>query len=220
MNAFVLFAASGLAVISAGCSKSDAPADAGLSVASSQRPMPTGMLMPGPTGMIAPGAANASANAEPSRPPSPARLRVTLHEKAGAFTELQVAPNGDPPTRLVFDHWREDSHFVSLDAMTLLTPAFAAALPGFDLFMPRLFDPKALGRLDTELGIFAQTWSAVPTAAAAKAKWALYSDHVRSLQTDAQWLASRDALTKTIDELVGIARSIGGSGHSLWVLGP
>lgn len=87
--------------------------------------------------------------------PSAANLRVARNVKGGAWTELQTARAGDRPDRIDFQHWRDDSRFVSLDAMTLMHEAFARALPGFDLFLPRLFSPDALVKLAGELDAFA-----------------------------------------------------------------
>lgn len=109
--------------------------------------MPTGMLVP-PSGD-----ASASGDAGPGAAVDP--LRIARGVKSGSWTELQVARPGDAPSRTDFEHWREDSRFVSLEAMTLMHEPFARALPGFDLFLPRLYDPAALAKLATELDAFA-----------------------------------------------------------------
>jgi hypothetical protein len=83
-------------------------------------------------------------------------LRVARAVKGGAWTELQIARPGDRADRTDFQHWRDDSWFVSLEAMTLLHQAFAHALPGFDLFLPRMFAPDALVKLAAELDAFGQ----------------------------------------------------------------
>jgi hypothetical protein len=103
--------------------------------------MPPGMLVP----TDAP-----SAQASP-----PTDLRVARHVKEGAFVELQIARPGDRESRRDFERWRDDSLFVSLPAMTLLHEPFARALPGFDLFLPRLFGGAALAILAAELDAFA-----------------------------------------------------------------
>lgn len=103
--------------------------------------MPPGMLVP------------SDAPAAPA--PATSSLRVARNMKAGPWTELQVARPGDRADRTDFQHWREDSAFVSLEAMTLLHEAFARALPGFDLFLPRLYAPPALAMLAAELEAFA-----------------------------------------------------------------
>lgn len=77
--------------------------------------------------------------------------------KAGAWVELQYARPGDDAERRDFTHWIDDSWFVSLEAMTQLHEPFARALPGFDLFLPRLFGPDALARLADELTAHART---------------------------------------------------------------
>jgi len=105
-----------------------------------------------PSGMLVPAAAGDEAGANP---PSAANLRIARHVRGGAWTELQVAAPGDAPTRNDFQHWRDDSIFLSLEAMTLLHEPFARALPGFDLFLPRLYGPDALAKLSTELDAFA-----------------------------------------------------------------
>ena len=103
-----------------------------------------------PTGMLVPSDAPAAAASTTSS------LRVARNVKAGPWTELQVARPGDRAERLDFQHWRDDSHFVSLEAMTLLHEPFARALPGFDLFLPRLYPPAALTKLAAELDDFAK----------------------------------------------------------------
>jgi hypothetical protein len=124
---------------------------------SPQPTMPTGMLVP----IAAPPSSSASASAGAGTAPAPVEgatgeLRVMHNLKAGTWTELQRARPGDRPDRAEFQRWRDDSRFVSLDAMTLLHEPFARALPGFDLFLPRLFGPAALAKLATELEAFAK----------------------------------------------------------------
>ena len=82
---------------------------------------------------------------------------MARHIKSGAWVELQVARPGDDVERREFTHWNDDSWFVSLDAMTALHEPFARVLPGFDLFLPRLFTPDALARLADELDAFARS---------------------------------------------------------------
>lgn len=190
-----------------GCDGGASPA----SVDAGQPPMPSGMLVPSPSGVAseAGGAKDAAA-----------RLRVTRGEKGGAFTELQIAPAGELPDRWDFTHWRDDSRFVSLDAMTLLNVPFARALPGFDLFLPRLFPPEALARLVTELDAYEKDWTSLATLADAKARWAKYSELVAGLRTDAEWRDARAALVATIHELVALAKDLSAKRESLWVLGP
>jgi len=113
-----------------------APADA----APAGPTMPVGMLMP----------------VDAAGTETGGTMRVARGMKGGAWTELQVAKSGDRPDRSDFKHWLDDSSFVSLAAMTLMHEAFARALPGFDLFLPRLFGPEALVKLDAELEAFAQ----------------------------------------------------------------
>ena len=90
-----------------------------------------------------------------AKPLDASELRIAHHVKGGPFTELQVARAGDRADRVDFEHWRDDSSFVPLAAMTLLHEAFARALPGFDLFLPRLFGGEALAKLAAELEAFA-----------------------------------------------------------------
>lgn len=103
--------------------------------------MPTGMLVP--------------SDARPADASSSSSLRLARHVKGGAWAELQVARPGDRADRMDFQHWRDDSIFVSLEAMTLLHEPFARALPGFDLFLPRLYADEALAKLSGELEAFA-----------------------------------------------------------------
>jgi hypothetical protein len=81
--------------------------------------------------------------------------RVARGIKGGAWAELQLARPGDTAERKDFERWRDDSWFVSLEAMTALHDPFARALPGFDLFLPRLYVPDALSTLATELDALA-----------------------------------------------------------------
>jgi hypothetical protein len=97
-----------------------------------------------------------SGAADPSAAPAAGNLRIARHVRGGAWTEIQVAAPGDTPARKDFQHWRDDSVFLSLEAITLLHEPFARALPGFDLFLPRLFGPEALAKLATELEAFAK----------------------------------------------------------------
>jgi hypothetical protein len=109
-----------------------------------------------PAGMLVPVDGAGGAATTTGAPASSATLRVAHGIKSGAWTELQIAGPGDRPDRTDFTHWRDDSSFVSLEAMTLMHEAFARALPGFDLFLPRLYAPDALVKLGSELEAFAQ----------------------------------------------------------------
>ena len=127
---------------------------------------PVGPTMP--TGMLVPPSGDAGARGDASVLGAAADpLRVARGVKNGAWTELQLARPGDAPTRMEFEHWRDDSRFVSLEAMTLMHEAFARALPGFDLFLPRLYDLAALTKLATELDALAAR-SAGPIATTAR----------------------------------------------------
>ena len=144
-----------LALANAGCrscaEERGSPVDAGPAPPT----MPIGMLLP------------VDASAAPSDAGAGA-LRVARGMKSGAWTELQRAQPGDAPERKDFQHWREDSSFVSLAAMTLMHEAFARALPGFDLFLPRLFSPAALVTLAAELEAFAPRAANAEIAATAR----------------------------------------------------
>jgi len=166
----------GASLALAGCRSCDAPGTGAAEAAPAGPTMPTGMLVPG----AAPSAA-ASAGAS--------ALRLVHHVKGGAFTELQVARPGDRADRADFEHWRDDSSFVPLAAMTLLHEAFARALPGFDLFLPRLFGGEALARLASELD-----------ALAAQAQ-------------------GQGDLAATAREIAALARATAAKGSALWVLG-
>ena len=121
------------------CGEDRAPAgDGGAAV--SGPTMPTGMLLP----TDAPSAAASATSSS----------RLARHVKGGAWAELQLARPRDRADRRDFQHWREDSTFVSIDTMTVLHEPFARALLGFDLFLPRLFADEALGKLAAELDAF------------------------------------------------------------------
>ena len=176
--------------------------------AASAPTMPVGMLVP------LPGTAARDAPASPAE-----RLSIARGKKSGAWAELQVAPANDGPDRTAFERWRADSRFVPLEAMALLDGAFARALPGFDLFLPRLFDRTALGRLRAELATLRAQLATIPNAAAANERWGGSSSLIRELPDDAAWVAARTALTGTIDELSALASDLETMGKSLWVLG-
>lgn len=177
--------------------------------------MPTGMLAPLP-------------DAPPLPPPeTPAeRLSMARGKKGtdaaavGQWVELRLARPDEPPARPLHDGAEAvDSRFLSIDAMTLLHEPFARALPGFDLFLPRLFDAAALGRLHAELSSVRRELGAVSSVAAAKALWGNVSNLVQSLPDDASWQAARSALLVTIDELSRLAEALEKKGQGLWVLG-
>jgi hypothetical protein len=104
-----------------------------------------------PSGMLVPVRAGDGGAVDPADP-----FRLARGKTGGAWIELQVARGGDTPERRAFARWAADSWFVSLSAMTLLHEPFARALPGFDLFLPRLFAPSALVALERELEAFAR----------------------------------------------------------------
>jgi hypothetical protein len=103
--------------------------------------------------------------------------------KGGAYAELQLARPGDREDRKDFEHWRDDSLYVSLAAMTALHDAFARALPSFDLFLPRLFAGDTLGRLADELGAFAARSSGELALTARE-----LADHARATKAKGQAL--------------------------------
>lgn len=172
-------AAASLLVVGCSGSRSCAEekgADAAADARFAQPTMPTGMLMPAVT-------AGASVGAEAG---------VVRARKGGAWVELQVARAGDDADRREFTRWSDDSWFVSLEAMTRLHEPFAKALPGFDLFLPRLFAPDALAKLGDELEALALA---------------------RSTSGDT-------ATARTAGDLAPIVRSAAAKKQSLWVLGP
>lgn len=138
-----------LAAASGGCRSCAEDRGAAVDAGPAQPAMPTGMLMPVD-------GAGAGAGPGPGAEAGASAMRVARGIKSGAWTELQLAKPGDTRDRADFQHWRDDSSFVSLEAMTLMHEAFARALPGFDLFLPRLFAPDALMSLAAELEALAQ----------------------------------------------------------------
>ena len=168
----------GASLALAGCRSCDEPGTGAAEAPPARPTMPTGMLVPSD-------APSAAASADASAP------RIAHHVKGGAFTELQVARPGDRADRADFEHWRDDSSFVPLAAMTLLHEAFARALPGFDLFLPRLFGGEALARLASELD---------------------------ALAAQAQGQGQAD-LAATAREIAALARATAAKGSALWVLG-
>jgi hypothetical protein len=145
----------GLLVVGAsGCRSctEDRSADAVPDARAAQPTMPTGMLMPAAS-------AGAGTSAGPSATAGATPGAVARGMKGGAWVELQIARAGDEADRREFTHWNDDSWFVSLEAMTQLHEPFAKTLPGFDLFLPRLFAPDALVKLGEELAAFARSTS-------------------------------------------------------------
>lgn len=104
-----------------------------------------------PTGMLSPADAPSVADAPSAAASSASGPRVARHVKGGAWAELQLARPGDRAERRDFQRFRDDSVFVSIETMTQLHEPFARALPGFDLFLPRLFADEALTKLAAEL---------------------------------------------------------------------
>ncbi|MDF2693579.1 MAG: hypothetical protein K0S65_1962, partial [Labilithrix sp.] len=135
------------------------------------------------------------------------------------WVELQVAQANDGPGRTRFSRWDPDARFVSIEAMTLLHDAFGRASPGFDLFLPRLLDAPALGRLERELGTLKAQLLVLPNAAAAKARFGELSPRVAALPDDVAWLSARSDLVGTVEGLAALAADLGSKGQGLWVLG-
>jgi hypothetical protein len=181
-----------------------APAPPPAQDASMQKPLPTGMLM-GTFDAAAPKARSA------------ARLRSTRGATAGEWIELQPAAPGDSPKRTTFEHFRSDSLFLPLDAMTLLHDTFARAEPGFAPLSPQLLDARALGRLRAELATFAKEWSSIDSARAARERFPT-SSLVRDLSSDDEWREARSALAPTIEDLTKLAADLEKKGSGLWVI--
>ncbi len=199
-----------LGLVTAGCqSCSDArdATEASPRSGTSGPTMPVGMLAPLPDA------------APPPAPGAAERLSMARGKTAGEWAELQVARANDGPDRRAFERWQPDSRFLSLDAMRLLHDAFARALPGFDLFLPRHLDGAALGRLRAELAVLKTALAAMPDARSAKARWGEASSLVAALPDDVAWLDARAALLGTIDALTELAVDLEAKGEGLWVLG-
>lgn len=181
-----------------------APAPIEIQDASMQKPLPTGMLMGAPSA--------APASTSPAR-----RLKSVRGATTGEWIELQPAAPGDSPKRTTFDHFRSDSLFLPLDAMTLLHEAFARAEPGFAVFTPQLLDARALGRLRTELAAFRKEWTSIASAKAARERFAT-SALVRGLTSDDEWKEAQTALVSTIDDVAKSAEELEKKGSGLWVI--
>lgn len=125
------------------CDERPSPADG----AGGGPTMPTGMLVP---------ASAPSAVVPDATDVGIGQLSVRRGVKGGSWIELQVAVPSDTGGRRAPERWQGDSRFVSLEAMMQLHEPFARSLPGFDLLLPRLYDPSALSRLSTELDAFGQ----------------------------------------------------------------
>lgn len=177
-----------------------------------QPPMPTGMLVPIEA---APSASTAPDDPRPSR-----RLALTTGETGGSFVELQVPRKPDRPERTQFTRWLKTSHYVTLDALTLLHAPFARAQPGFDSFLPRYMGPYALERLVTELATFEKEWNELTSLAAAKEKWARQSTFIDGLASEAEWTEAKATLLTTVQRLSALAGARAKSDEALWVLPP
>jgi hypothetical protein len=174
--------------------------------------MPVGMLTPLPAGLDAARGLEAGS-------PAPTGERLALGRTAGGEgVELQPARTSDDPTRRTFERGQPGSRFLSVDAMTLLHDAFARALPGFDLFVPRFLGPPALARLRAELAAAKQALVDVGTLEAARTRWGSVAV-IAALPDDAAWLHARGTLARTVDELVNFAEDLEKKGQGLWVLG-
>lgn len=173
-----------MAIAPASCRGCDAssvgPAEAGVVATTTA----SGPRMP--AGMLAPSGSSAATDTDAGDRPS---LQLARGQKAGSWVELQIAGATDDATRKTFDHWKDDSRFLSLDALTLLHGAFARAMPGFDLFLPRLFAGETLAKLVKELEAFA---------------------------ADAKNGATINA---TARDAAAFAKEVSGKARGLWVLG-
>lgn len=200
-----------LTVLFAGCRcgapEGDAPArDAG------QPPMPTGMLVPVEGSAPVP-ASSTLADAGPGR-----RMALTQGETGGAFVELQPSAKGELPDRRDFTRWQKTSHYLSVDAITLLHGPLARANPGFDLFVPRYFGPYALERLVTELATFEKAWAALGSMVAAKETWARQSSFIDGLANEAEWAEAKAGLLATVQKLSALAAAHAKRDEGLWIL--
>jgi hypothetical protein len=191
--ALVILSALAFAFVGCRCDNGRADAiDAG-----AQPTMPKGMLAPAPVPIVDAG--------EPL--PRPARLRAyAARPTAGDWVLVRAAPD---------DNGRR---YVSVDTMTLLHDAFARAMPGFDLFVPRRFEGDGLARLASELRSFKQEWVAIGTADDAKGKWGKTSSFILTLD-GSEWIAARDALAATIDAILTLSALAETSKASLLIKG-
>lgn len=103
--------------------------------------MPVGLLVP-----VADGGGTTG-----NEPASGFSFRRGPKPAGSGWIELQIARTNDTPDRSTFERGLADSSYLSVDAAMALHDAFARALPGYDPFVPRLFDSAALARLVTEL---------------------------------------------------------------------
>src|SRR5262249_32951915 len=148
--------------------------------------MPIGLLAPSPLekGQSDAGPRPAARSASPAERLTMLRGAV----KDSGWIELQLGHANDGPGRSSFERGQATSSFVSVDVMTLLHEPFARALPGFDLFVPRLFDGEALGRLVTELTTLREQLGTMSSVSAARSRWGEVSTLVAELPDDAAWL--------------------------------
>lgn len=196
------------AILLAACKSNEAPpppsGEAPAQNASSQSPVPTGML-------AAPTTASAAA------PAVAKSLKSAREVTTGEWIEIQPAPEGESPKKTKFDFFKKDSLFIPLDAMTLLHDSFARAQQGFALFTPQLFPALTLGDLKTQLREFKRVWSSVPTAAIARQRWP-FSARVKIALTDDLWRDFQAELVYTIDEIVKLADGQIAKGEGFWIL--
>ena len=193
------------------CKSNEAPppsSEAPAQNASSQTPVPTGML-------TAPSTATATTSA--ATPSVAKSLKSTREATTGEWIEIQPAPEGESPKKTKFDYFKKDSLFIPLDAMSLLHDSFARAQQGFALFTPQLFPALTLGELKTQLKEFKRVWSSVPTAAVARQRWP-FSARVKIALTDDLWRDFQAELVYTIDEILKLADGQIAKGEGFWIL--
>jgi hypothetical protein len=172
-----------------------------------------------PTGLLTPPAPLPVPATDSPQKDAAAGLSLGTVKTDGAV-ELQVAQSNDAPDRTSFERGLRGSRFLSLDAMPLFHDAFAKAAPGFDLFLPRLLDGTALGRLRAELRDLRGRVASTSNLAAAKAQWAAVAPLISGLADDSEWLSARAELLGTIDSIVAFAAGVADQGKGLWILGP
>jgi hypothetical protein len=154
-------------------------------------PMPSGMLVP----------------TDAAPPPAEAlaeRLRSSRTARPGWF---ELAPEGSG---------KGEPLWVSVTGFALMENSFARAQPGFGPFGARIVQPDSMQRLAKELRAQRAEWVAVPTAAAAKAKWPA-AEALRDVATDEAWRAARDAFAVTLDDVAAYVENLGAVGVGLRV---
>lgn len=182
-----------------------APKDERATVASSQSPLPVGLLGPavGDAGRFL-----------------SERLGLAVRQHEGEWFELQPVPN-DAPDAALPPRWSEGSRFVRADAMALLNTAIARAVRGYDPLGSGTRIPREeLAGLRLAIDKLRTDWMATRTLSAAQREWTTRASVIAELASEEEWLVANSAFTTTLDRLAAFVSETEAAGKALWILPP